>query len=270
MITNFRRFSKSKFGTGIVATFFILILAGFAVTDISNFGSGNIGFGMGSSTLARAGDQQVVEQEMSDAMQRRLQEVRRQRPDADYATIANDFNTLLSALIDQRALLAFADKYGIHLSKRLIDAEIAQIPQTKGLNGKFSEQSYRQFLAQQRLTDAEVRQIIAGTLLQRVILTPVATNARVSVGMAMPYASMLLEAREGEAAALPLEPFRAGLKPGDADLQRYYSANRNRYVIPEQRIVRIARIEPELVAGLTASDQEIAAYYKANQATYGA
>jgi peptidyl-prolyl cis-trans isomerase D len=270
MITNFRRFSKSKFGTGIVATFFILILAGFAVTDISNFGSGNIGFGMGSSTLARAGDQQVVEQEMSDAMQRRLQEVRRQRPDADYATIANDFNTLLSALIDQRALLAFADKYGIHLSKRLIDAEIAQIPQTKGLNGKFSEQSYRQFLAQQRLTDAEVRQIIAGTLLQRVILTPVATNARVSVGMAMPYASMLLEAREGEAAAIPLEPFRAGLKPSVVDLQRYYAANRNRYMIPEQRIIRAARIGPDLVSGLSASDQEISAYYNANQATYGA
>ena len=108
-----------------------------------------------------------------------------------------------SALIDQRALLAFADKYGFHLSKRLIDAEIAQIPQTKGLNGQFSEQAYQQFLAQQRLTDPQVREIIAGGLLQRLMLTPVATNARISVGMATPYASMLLESREGEAAAVP-------------------------------------------------------------------
>jgi len=212
----------------------------------------------------------VLDREMSEAMQRRLQEVRRQNPTADYATIAGDFETLLSALIDQRSLLAFADKYGIHLSKRLIDAEIAQIPQTKGLNGKFSDQQYQVFLAQQRMTDAEVRQIIAGTLLQRIILTPVATNAHVSVGMAMPYASMLLEAREGEAAAVPMEAFRAGLKPTDADLQRYYSANRNRYMIPEQRTVRIARIGPELLSGVTASDKEIADYYNANQATYGA
>ena len=270
MISNFRRLSKSKIGTGIVATFFILILAGFAVTDISNFGSGNIGFGMGGSTLAKVGDQQVLDRDMSEAMQRRLQEVRRQNPTADYATIAGDFETLLNALIDQRSLLAFADKYGIHLSKRLIDAEIAQIPQTKGLNGKFSDQSYQAFLAQQRMTDAQVRQIIAGTLLQRIILTPVATNARVPVGMAMPYASMLLEAREGEAAAVPIEPFRAGLKPSDADLQRYYAANRNRYMIPEQRTVRIARIGPELVSGVTASEKEIADYYNANQAAYGA
>jgi peptidyl-prolyl cis-trans isomerase D len=154
------------------------------------------------------------------------------------------------------------------LSKRLIDAEIAQIPGTKGLNGQFSQQAYQQFLGQQRLTDAEVRQVIAGGLLQRLLLTPVATNARVSVGMATPYASMMLEAREGEVAIVPVDAFRAGLNPTDADLQSFYQTNRNRYMIPEQRVLRIARIGPDQVAGVTASDQEIAAYYKANQATY--
>ena len=189
-------------------------LAGFALGDISNFGSGNIGFGMGSSTLVRVGDQQVSEREMSEAMQRRLQEVRKEKADADYATIAPDFETILSALVDQRALIAFANKFGFPLSKRLVDAEIAQIPGTKGLNGQFSEQAYQQFLAQQRLSDSEVRQIIAGGLLQRLLLTPVATNARVSVGMASPYASMLLESREGEVAAVPWTRSRpASIRP---------------------------------------------------------
>ena len=61
--------------------FVIAILVGFAVGDISNFGSGNLGFGMSSSTLAKAGDQEVTEREMSDAMQRRLQQVRQQNPE---------------------------------------------------------------------------------------------------------------------------------------------------------------------------------------------
>src|SRR5438309_259898 len=39
-------------------------------------------------------------------------------------------------------------------------------------------------------------------------------------------------------------------------------------MIPEQRMLRIARIGPEQVAGVTASDQEITAYYNANKATY--
>ena len=270
MLSFFRRLTKTKLGMAIMTILPIGALAGFALGDISNFGSGNIGFGMGSSTLVRVGDQQVSEREMSEAMQRRLQEVRKQKPDADYATIAPDFETILSALVDQRALIAFANKFGFPLSKRLVDAEIAQIPGTKGLNGQFSEQAYQQFLAQQRLSDSEVRQIIAGGLLQRLLLTPVATNARVSVGMASPYASMLLESREGEVAAVPVDAFKAGLNPTDADLQRFYAANRNRYMIPEQRVLRLARIGQEQVAGVTASDQEIAAYYNSNTATYGA
>ena len=116
----------------------------------------------------------------------------------------------------------------------------------------------------------EVRQVIAGGLLQRLLLTPVATNARFSVGMATPYASMMLESREGEVAMVPLDAFKAGLNPTDADLQSFYQANRNRYMIPEQRVLRIARIGPEQVAGVTASDQEIAAYYNANKASYAA
>jgi peptidyl-prolyl cis-trans isomerase D len=270
MLSFFRRLTKTKFGMGLMAILPIGALAGFAISDIRNFGSGDIGFGMGSSTLAKVGDQAIREREMSEAMQRRLQDVRREKPSADYATIAGDFETILSALIDQRTLIAFANKYDFHLSKRLIDAEIAQIPGTKGLNGQFSQQAYQTFLAQQRLTDSEVRDVIAGGLLQRLLLTPVATNARYSVGMATPYASMMLEAREGEVAIVPIEAFRAGLNPTDADLQAFYQTNRNRYMIPEQRVLRIARIGPDQVAGVTASDQEIAAYYNSNKANYAA
>ena len=268
MLSFFRKVTNSKVGTWIMAAILIAILAGFALSDLQNFGSGNIGFGMSSNTLAKVGGQQVTEQEMSDTMQRRLEVVRQQQPTADYSTIMGEFDDILGELIDNKTLLAFAEKFRFPLSKRLVDAEIAQIPQTKGLNGQFSEQAYQSFLAQQRISDSEVRQILAGGLLQRYLLTPVAANARVMAGMATPYASMLLESREGEAAAVPLATFRAGLKPTDADLQQYYAANRNRYMVPEQRALRIARIGPEQVANVTASVQDIANYYNAHKADY--
>jgi peptidyl-prolyl cis-trans isomerase D len=271
MLSFFRRVSKSKVGTWIMAAILVAILGGFAAADLSNFGTGTIGWGaMGSSTLARVGDQEVVDRDMADRMQKRLQEVREQNPEADYSSIVRDFDAILTNLIDEKSLIAFADKFGLHLSKRLIDAQIAEIPETKGINGKFSDQSYQQFLARQRLTDAQVREIIGGGMLGKLVLAPIATNARIPVGMATPYASMMLEARQGEAVAIPLDPFKVGLKATDADLQQFYAANRNRYMIPEQRVLRFARIGPEQVANVTASDQEIAAYYNANQATYGA
>ena len=268
MLSFFRRVSKSKIGTGVMALVLIAILGGFALADLSNFGTGNLGFGMSGGTLAKVGDQEVSEREMSDAMQRRLQQARQQRADADYASVIGDFNPLFDSLLDERSLMAFADRYDFPLSRRMIDAEIAQLPGTKGLNGQFSEQGYQSFLAQQRLSDAEVRQVLAGGLLQRLLLTPVVTNARVPVGMATVYASMLLEAREGEAVSVPLEPFKTGLQPGDSQLQQFYAANRARYMIPEQRALRVARIGPEQVANITASDQEVMAYYNANKTTY--
>ena len=268
MLSFFRRVSKSKIGTGVMAFVLIAILGGFALADLSNFGTGNLSFGMSGGTLAKVGDQEVSEREMSEAMQRRLQQARQQRADADYASVIGDFNPLFDSLLDERSLMAFADSYDFPLSRRMIDAEIAQLPGTKGLNGQFSEQGYQSFLAQQRLSDAEVRQVLAGGLLQRMLLTPVVTNARVPVGMATVYASMLLETREGEAVSVPLEPFKTGLQPGDAQLQQFYTANRARYMIPEQRVLRVARIGPEQVANITASDQEVTAYYNANKTTY--
>ena len=269
MLSSIRRMSKSTVGSIIMALFVLAIVASFALGDLANVGGGALSGGGGSS-LATVGGEQVSDRDMSQTMERRLSQVRQQNPEAVYATIAGEFDQLLGSIIDERAIEAFAAKFGFVVSKRLVDAEIANLPGTKGLDGRFSETAYASFLAQQRLTDQEVRRLINSGLMQRLLLAPVGSGARVPVGVATPYASMLLEARQGEVATVPIAAFRAGLAPGDADIQRYYAANRARYTVPEQRVLRLARIGPEQVANVAATDAEILAYYNANQATYGA
>src|SRR4051794_10721265 len=107
MLSFFRRVSKSKIGTWAMALVVLGIMAGFGLGNVSNFGSGNFGFGMGGSTLAQVGDQDIGDREMSEAMQRRLTQVRQQKPNADYSTISGDFEPLLDSLIDERTLIAF-------------------------------------------------------------------------------------------------------------------------------------------------------------------
>jgi peptidyl-prolyl cis-trans isomerase D len=269
MLASFRRLSKSTVGTAIMALILILILVGFALGDIQNVLSGG-GFGGSSDTLVKVGSGKVSDRDISRAMERRLSQARQQNPEADYAAIMGDFDQLLGALVDTKTLEAFAVKFGLHLSKRLEDAQIANIPAAKGLNGQFSEQSYQTFLQQQRITDEEVRMIVRNGLLQQLLIAPAVVNARAPVGMATPYASILLEARQGDVAFIPTAAFRAGLNPTEADLQQFYAANQRRYMIPEQRVLRIAKIGPEQVANVQPSEKEIADYYKANQATYAA
>lgn len=268
MAAIFRRLSKSTVGTIIMVFFLLAILAGFALQDVQNAGAGGIGFNSGG--LVSVGDQNVTERDLSAAMQRRLTEVRQQNPEADYSSLAGDFANILESLVRNRAMQVYARNEDLHISKRLIDAEIAGIPAARGLDGRFSEAAYASFLQQQRLTDAEVRDILGAALASRMLLGPAAANARIPVGVATPYASMLLEAREAEVAVVPAEAFAGGIgDPGDADIQRFYAENRNRYMVPEQRVLSIAKIGPDQVANISASEQEIAAYYRANQALYG-
>jgi peptidyl-prolyl cis-trans isomerase D len=267
MSSVFRRMSKSWVGGALMGLVLLMVVAGFAMQDIGSVFTGNLG--MSSGALAEVGDEEVTERDLSNTMRRALNQAREQNPEASYATIASQFGPILESLIDERALLAFAEDHGFILSKRLVDAEIANLPQTRGLDGRFSEQAYQAFLQQQQLTDADIRRLLQAALTQRLVLAPAAVDAKVPVGVARPYASMLLEAREGQLALVPADSFRAGLNPSDGDIQSFYAQNRQRYMVGEQRVLRIARIAPETVANVVPTEAEIAAYYKANQATYG-
>lgn len=266
MFAAFRRLSKSAFGTIIMVLFLLAILASFALADISNVGSGTLG--MRSGTLAKVGDEEVTDRELDSAMQRVLQQAQQQNPGATYASIAGQIDNILDQLINQATLLAFASDHGFVLSKRLVDAQIASLPQTRGLDGKFNQQAYQAFLQQERLTDADLRRLIGGSLTERLVIAPAAADARVPLGMARTYASMLLEQREGQMSLVPADAFKAGLNPTAGDLQSFYTQNRQQYMVPEQRVLKIARISPETVAAATPTDADIAAYYKANQTTY--
>jgi peptidyl-prolyl cis-trans isomerase D len=267
MLSTFRNFSKSKVGTFVLALFVLAIFASFALADITGFGGGALG--ASSGTLVEAGEEKVTDRDFSTAMERVLASAREQNPEATYASVAGSAAELVEQLTDDAALKSFARDHNLLVSRKLVDADIASLPQTRGLDGKFNEQAYLQFLAQQRLTDATVRRLFEGDIARRLLIGPVAANPRVPVGVATPYASMLLEARRGELVFVATDRFRGGLTPTPADLQGFYNVNRQRYIVPEQRVLRIATIGPESVAGVVPSDAEIAAYYKANSATYG-
>ena len=266
MLASFRRLTKSKVGPIFAVLFLLTILASFALADIQSLNLG--GGGLNRGTLAKVGDVELTENDLQTALQRRLTQLREQKPDATYADIASDFDAIVNGLIQERTLWAYARKHGLTVSKRLVDAEIAKIPGLQGLDGRFSDANYRAFLQQQRLTDAQVRREIETLLLQRMIVTPVAANARIPTGVARPYASMLLEQRQGDIAFIPARLFAGGAAPTDAELQAFYNQNRTRYTVPEQRVLRIARMGPEQLGNVTPTEQEITAYYNANRATY--
>jgi len=80
--------------------------------------------------------------------------------------------------------------------------------------------------------------------------------------MAVPYAALLLEKRQGKVAFVPASAVPAGNAPTDAEIQTFYGHESARYTVPERRVIRYAIVAPDRVAAqATPSDAEIAKAY---------
>ncbi len=269
MLSSFRRLSKSTVGTGIMAVILLLILVGFAMGDIQSVIRGG-SFSGNSDTLVKIGSEKILDRDVSRAMDRRLSQVRQENPGADMASIMGDYDQLLNALVDAKTLEVFASKFGFVLSKRLEDAQIANIPAAKGITGEFTEQSYQNFLRQSRISDEEVRMIVRDGLLQQMLIAPAVVNARLPSGWQRPTRRSCLKRGWVKSHSSRLQPSGQVSTRPTPTWANFILQNQRRYMVPEQRVLRIAKIGPEQVANIQPSDKEIADYYKANSATYAA
>ena len=271
MLELFRRFAKSRFGVGIVIGFLVLLMLAFAGGDIANYGS--LGFGPGSGNVAKVGGQDISQKALSAAATNALERVREDDPRVTMrALIARGaLSDLLDQLIDRTALVEFGEDIGVAPSKRLIDAQIAKIPAFRGIDGRFSDQAYRAAIAQRGLTDAAVREDFTANLVARQLLVPAAFGATFPDAMALQYARLLKERRQGGIALLPSAAFSAAIKPSDQQLQAFYARHANDYLRPERRVIRYAVFSDSALKNVAPpTEAEIAASYKANAAAYAA
>lgn len=271
MLSSFRRFIHSKFGALFALLFLGVIAAAFILGDVtnSNFGS----FTGSGETVAKAGGSRLTLTQFQERVQRVFENARRSTPGLQI----NDFLAqgaapqIYDQLVAAMTLKEYADDQGIHISKRLVDAQIAQIPAFQDAAGNFSQDNFRQLLQRERITEQALRDDISREILQRQMLAPLGLGVTLSDSLILPYASLLLEARQGTIAAVPAMAFKDIKDPTDAQLTAYYRSNAARFTIPEQRRIRYAVIDGERFAqAAQPTDAEIAASYNQNKASYAA
>lgn len=271
MLSFFRRIINSK--AGVIVTFIVLgvIAIAFAAGDVSNI-AGMAG-GLTGSTVAKVGSAKVTVDDLRTAAQNEVAAYRQEQPTLDMAQFiaAGGFEGVLQREVTGLSLEQFGKDQGMVVSRRLVDGQIASIPAFRGPNGQFDPALYQQLLAQRKMTDAQVRTDLQRTLFAQQLTVPTIGATQMSTQMALPYASLLLEKRQGEVGYIPTRLVNAGGAPSDADIQTFYSRNVQRYTLPERRVVRYALVTPSAIAAQSApTDAEIARYYQTNAARYAA
>lgn len=241
-----------------------VLLVAFAVTGVGDPFASSAPTG----SIAKVGNKTIAEPELLSAFDRAVRTARERDPALTQTDAAKQGGVaaVTQQLIGQAALEEFAKSAGIAASDRAIGAVIASIPAFQ-VDGKFDDATYRRVLGEQRMTDRELRAGIANDILRKQLLTPVTGALGVPAGMAEPYARLLVDMHRG---AVALVPIAATAPPTDAEIAKYYEANKLRFTVPERRGFRFAFIDRGQIAkGVTVSDAEIAAAFAKDPAKYG-
>lgn len=231
-------------------------------------GGGTVGTG---PVLAKVGDLSIAESEYLRMVDRAVQQERQRTPEMTNAQFvsAGGGEMVLNQMVANKAMRAFADNNRMAVSKRMVDGEIASIPALQ-VNGKFDDATFRRLLAEQRMTEQELRDNIASDLLRRQLLQPVVTGSAVPRGMAEPFAALLLEVRKGAILPIPSVAMPDPGKPTDQQLTAFHQEHRANYTLPERRAFRFAEISGEgLAAAARPTEADIRKYYDAHQGDYG-
>ena len=270
MISFFRSFFQSKIGLAISFIFLALIAVAFAASDVT--GGATFG-GVSSESVAEIDGDGIGTAEFSSTVSNAFNQFRQQNPQLDMAAFEaqGGIDGILEQMVGSYAASAFGQSIGLGASKRLVDSEIAGIQAFKGADGRFDETLFRNALAQQGLTEARVRLDIERGLLSDQLMIPATFGSKMASQMALPYAGLILEGREGDIAFVPSAAFAPKTAPSAAQLQSFFSRNGARYRIPERRVLRYATfITDRFRDQVKVTDAEIAALYKTRSAEFAA
>ncbi len=266
MLTFFRNFAKKPLGLAI----FALVVIAFIVTlyDSNSMFGGSGGTG---GAIAKVGSMTVAEGEAQRRIQTQLEGARQQKPELDMAAFVAEGGAeqTIDQMINGSAFEQYAATNGIVASRKLVDGAIASIAAFNGPNGQFDRTTFLNILAQRRIPENQLRADFGREAITKMLLVPVAGGARAPATLVAPYATLMLETRQGLIGVVPSAAFASNTPLPDSEVADYYKRNIARYTVPERRTIKLAQFDrTRFAASAVPTEAEIAAAYKAAASKY--
>lgn len=225
----------------------VWILMGMLILGLGGFGAVN--FNGNVSSIGTVGDKEISVDQYARELQQQIRAIEGQTGEAlsfQQAQAIGLDRAVLQRIVRLRALDNETTEMGISLGDENLRERIIDIPSFQGIDGNFDREGYRFALQQAGLSEAEfedsLREEAARSLLQGAI----------SGGVTMPdvYAQTLVnfvgEKRSFTWAALTQDNLQAPLPaPTDADLQAFYDANPDNFLLPASKSITYVILTPQ-------------------------
>lgn len=249
----------------------VWILMGLLILGLGGFGAVNLSGNV--RTVGVVGDKEISVDQYARELQQQIRSIESQTgetlPFQQAQAIGLD-RAVLQRLVRLRALDNETDQMGLSIGDENLRERIIEIPSFQGINGGFDREGYRFALQQAGLSEAEfetsLREEAARTLLQGAI----------TGGVVMPtaYAKTLVdyvgEKRDFTWAALTEADLTAPVPaPTDADLEAYYAANPDLFMLPASKSITYIMMTPgDVLDEVEVSQEDLQQAYNDRSAEY--
>ena len=174
----------------------------------------------------------------------------------------------INRMIDQELLRQYAKELKLGVSDEMIKRAIVTDPNFQ-VNGKFDNGVYQQVLQQNRLSSDGYAAILRGALTLEQMQSGVANSEFIVPAQAKNTAEVFFQKRSARLATLSLTDEMAKQLVSDDEIKAYYEANQKSFVQPEQVKVQYIDLSgSQIEKGIEVKDVEIAQYYQDNKAQF--
>ena len=239
----------AKFIVGLIAITFVITGVNFFVTDD------------GETVIDTVGTVEITERQFVEALDRERREAL--QIVGDPAAIDENLlrNSVMRALIDDAALVSYANDLGYSVSDAQLDAVIVQIPQFQ-IDGRFDAGAYDRALGQLGLSRLGFRDELRRNLLRYQVQGAVEVSSFVLPSEVMRLSELQNQTRSGLFVEIPVEPLVADSQVNESEIQAYYAREQSRYQAPARIDVDYVTLDAgHFLADVMVTDADIESAY---------
>lgn len=263
MLNALRDGAKSGFLKFILLGFMALAVGGLVLTDVGGFFRG----GVSNAYVAKGSGIEISTVEFDRTARRILS---RQQMTPQDAYNRGLINQILNSEVQTRIITREAQDLGLRVGDATVMAQISKLAEPLAQDGVSKSEALKQILRAQGISENEfiaaIRQEMGNGLFQNAIL---ASAGNISEEQAAALYQFQNETLDFKTVILNADDIKDVEKPTDIQLEKYYDANKNSFLIPERRDVTIATLKKEMLKNqIEISDEELQAYYDDHLDTY--
>lgn len=254
----------------LVKVFLWVIIIAFVATIFYSWGAGGKVGGV-NKTIATVNGMEIKVSEFNRAYGNILNFYRDQFRDQfsdDMAAKLNLKENALEALIQNRLILAEAEKMNLLVSNQELVSRISKRPEFQN-DSIFSKSLYQNFLKFNRITPSEFEETQRKDILREKLEEVIQASTQISESEIQEAHKKENEKIKFKYIGFSRDFFKPTGLPSNKDLQKYFEAHKNEFEVPEQIQVQYVKLTPRRVMDkIEIYEEDIKDYYDTNQAKY--